>query len=487
MALIPTLLNQIPGYKALSGAIRSGASLGTTMARPSPYIPQAQAGFNANSTTSVSAPAPSLGVKAMNPQTNLKPASNALPAAQQAPKAPAAPQNAGVGVDAGYFLRPGESLNDYNARIAAQRGAQGATGAGNAQSTAPVASQEQQGGLYGALIRQLAAKGAGPGQEYQDAIKAARDINAQLASTQLAKAQSLADNATNPIPLQFQQGRAQVLQSQYGQREAALASQFQGLSNLASQALQQQQLQQSALQSAAGLAAPQQVPYSNQYIDPTTGMSYGGYSAGGGSLQDAVSSVAQQVRSGMLGYDQGLSQLNAYGQAGINALRQALGADFDIVGSNSRAAARSTDIANTGSMGANTAKAATAANQALDALDMAYKQLPELSRTPIPLLNQFAQNLSLQTGIGRERTSAYIGALNEARAQLRAVLGSAGVNDLAAGGIVDTLLPDNMIPSEVPQKIAAARAYITNRVAAFTSPGLGGPSSGGGGGGLFDW
>lgn len=304
--------------------------------------------------------------------------------------------------------------------------------------------------------------------------KAVQTATKNLGRFQQATADTLADIQSDAIPLEFKQGRAQVVQQASQVKEAALQ---QAVEN----ALAAQQQDLTALTSAAGLVQPSVAAFGQTVFDPLNK----GFVGGAAGAQPNVSSLAQQVVSGQLTPSQAESMLgNNLGL--VSQLNQAvlgLNPSFDRVQAEAQAGARAADITQTGQAGGQVSKAAVSANQALDTLQQAYSGLSVFTgASDIPFVNQIAQNLALQTGFGREAVSAYQGALNEARAQLRSVLGSSGVNDLAAGGIVDTLLPEGMIPSEVPQKVAAAKDYIQKRVEALTQPGVvGGQQTGGGG------
>ncbi len=106
---------------------------------------------------------------------------------------------------------------------------------------------------------------------------------------------------------------------------------------------------------AGGLASPVQVPFSNQFIDPITGQAVGGVS---GNLNDAVSNIAQKVKSGTMSYDAGVQALQGYGQAGVNALNQNLGPNFNVQQSNALAAAQSASTLQTGTIGGQLQKGA---------------------------------------------------------------------------------------------------------------------------------
>lgn len=215
-------------------------------------------------------------------------------------------------------------------------------------------------------------------------------------------------------------------------------------------------------------------------------------SAGGGDMSSAVKLQVDRVLNGSSSYDQAVQALSAYGQLGVNELQRALGPNFDIAASNANAAAKAQALGQNVQQGKAAANAAISAKQALDALQVAYNGLSALQTGSIgfgqnvPVLSQLEQFASMASGVGRERTSAYVTALNEARAQVRGVLGMAGVNPTDAGDIVDTLLPSGMKPAEVPAKISAAKNYLDQRVAALSTTegvpqldiGAGGGSSG---------
>lgn len=222
--------------------------------------------------------------------------------------------------------------------------------------------------------------------------------------------------------------------------------------------------QATAAFAGATAVAPVQVPYSNQYIDPTTGQPIGGGSAGQlpPDAQNIVNTYAQQVQSGAMTRADAESRLAPYGIAGTNALATALGSNFNTNASNASGA--------TTAIGQQLQAAIPAANQALDALQTAFTNLPSLQQTGLPLLNQITQGTAMLSGMGRDQASAFQGALQEARSRIDAALaGAIGVN--AATEQAKALLPDNMVPSELPQKIAAAKQYLQNQLASYTTSG----------------
>lgn len=156
-------------------------------------------------------------------------------------------------------------------------------------------------GLYGQLVTGLANQG---NSQYQQAASGARDqlqkmsmdtSDIDLARNNLSKQIGLNSDAqaairTDAIPLEFQQGRGQVLQQAQAQKEAQLqgilgnlltqrGQQQSGLASAAGIAGNQQSQQQGAIGSAAGMAAPQFPSYTSAQFNPVTN-SYG--SVGGG-------------------------------------------------------------------------------------------------------------------------------------------------------------------------------------------------------------
>jgi len=156
-------------------------------------------------------------------------------------------------------------------------------------------------GLYGQLVTGLANQG---NSQYQQAATGARDqlqkmstdtSDIDMARKNLAKQIGINTDAqaairTDAIPLEFQQGRGQVLQQAQAQKEAQLqgilgnlltqrGQQQAGLTSAAGIAGNQQSQQQGAIGSAASMAAPQFPSYTSAQFNPVTN-SYG--SVGGG-------------------------------------------------------------------------------------------------------------------------------------------------------------------------------------------------------------
>lgn len=348
----------------------------------------------------------------------------------------------------------------------------------NSQTGSPIAGQAAQGLLNSGQSNPLTS-----GQAYDNYQTAVNNL-AKLKSGIAAQQGGIESEA---IPLQFQQGREQALNRQYAsqldaaqqevtQAQAALGygiqeqqAQQSGLTSAGGLGNTAQGLLQSGLTSATGFESPSQtnvqVPYSNQYINGTTGQAIGG--GGTGALpqsgQDFVTSLAQQVQNGQMTRDEAAGQLSSYGPAGLQALNTALGSGFNTNASNASAATTAT--------GQVLQTQAVAANQALDTLSGLYQNLTGLTGTtgfqPANFLEQSIANLFGSDSVGKYTTT-----LQEARAKISGVLAaSGGVTPTTADEMAKTYLPDGMTPSQLPAKIAAAKTLIQQSVDAFTNSG----------------
>lgn len=380
-------------------------------------------------------------------------------------------------------MTPAEA-NGGAAGLAAWQQRLGGLGGNTGSPNGPAPQQSTQGspsnGMLQQLIEQLRQGASGPSGDYLKAQKQAEMYNKALTESKTNQANTLANNFMNPIPLEFQQGRGQVLTNQYLAQQGALASGFQGATNLLGAANTQQGLQQQGLTSAAGLAQPVQVPYSNQFVDPLTGQTIGGQGGGvGGSLQTAVQDVSQRVKSGTMTYNDALSALSSYGQGGVNALLQSLGSNFNIAQSNTLAGQQ-------GSVGVNYQLAETALNN----VENIMKSLGAAQTTNIPFINSTANWISTQFGLGSEQTRAMTGAvqsLRNAYASLLASVKGGTPTDYSSQAAAE--IPNEPTPNDIAavrqnfEVLGKARRDILSNPGAAT----GNQNQSSGSGGIFDW
>lgn len=179
---------------------------------------------------------------------------------------------------------------------------------GNQQNSVANNTPTNTGGLYGSLINNLSTFNPMSNPAVSGAYQKAQDINSQIEKSKMNEAGAIAQNNLQPIPIGDQQGRARVLQDQYLQQQNALASQFQGQTNLYNAGLTGTGQTLSGLGTAAGHAQPQLSQFGQGYYDPLNPQG-GAASAGGGALNpiNNVQSIAQQVISGQLSPSQAYS------------------------------------------------------------------------------------------------------------------------------------------------------------------------------------
>lgn len=262
-------------------------------------------------------------------------------------------------------------------------GALGGTQAGTqdgVNGSTQAAGQQNQGGLYGNLIGALAATPF----TNRNVQKATQD----LADFQRGLAKTYAGIESTPIPLEFQQGREQVVGRQAASEQAALQS-------AVSNALQAQGQQISALQGAAGLAQP--VSQFGMLTNPITGTPLNTQ-----VFQSAIAQAQQLVNNGVPANDPSVQQLlSPFGFVGPLAFNQAQQA---LTGGNWNPAAQSA------AAGQNISAATNFQQQAV-ALDTGLKNM----RTISPLVTQAAA----QVGINPTDATLYNAPINSYIAQIR--------------------------------------------------------------------
>lgn len=172
-----------------------------------------------------------------------------------------------------YYLRPRETQTQYNTRIATLNGSQN-----NGQTTGGTGSSQNnnQSQTFPGLVQKVSSMSSQPSPQYTAAYNAYQKDVANLNQSRLNEANTLAANAENPIPLEFQQGRAQVLQSQYQQQQDAYAQQAAADIAAATAATGQQTAQLGGAEAAAGVATPQVGAYGQTFYNPLTGQTTGG-------------------------------------------------------------------------------------------------------------------------------------------------------------------------------------------------------------------
>lgn len=446
------------GLGMLGGLINKGTSafLGN--------FPKA-VGTQAKPTSQYAAPVgPSLpsimGAKAKSPSTSTTTPDNTIASQFKAPAVSTTPSNSSSIVN---IPNAGGGFTGY---------ASGYTPANQPPTNAPQPLAPVQGPTT--LPGMLLAQGASAAQSIPGAaapgLQQFKDISQNIADIRRQAALGEAANTTGGLMAPIAQGRAQAIAGTEAQQEAALGAQQQAALTGAQTAANVQQAGAQELGSLAGTAGTQvQAPYGTPLFNPITGQfTTPGSSVGGGGLdpQSQGSQLAKLVTSAQMDFPTANAQItNQYGVAGSNALRQAILAANPSFNFNLSASS-----AQTQATGQQARTAIQPASQALDALQEAFNNLPSLEQTNIPIINQLTQAGSMASGLGRTATSNFTGALQEARSRIDAVLAPIiGVD--AAKQQSQGLLPDNMVPSEIPSKIAYAKYFMQNQVDAYVGSG----------------
>lgn len=184
--------------------------------------------------------------------------------------------SAGSGTGGG--AAPAGMMYDGNGALVPISSSTGSTGAATNPMANPYTSSAPS---YSGLIGSLATTASQPSAAFTQAQNQYLQANKDLATSQENEANQLALNNSNPIPLEFQQGRGQVLQGQYQTQQAAISGQLSGAAAAEQAATGQQSAQQSGLAAAATGAAPQAANALGTF-NPTTG-TYSGYGGTSGS------------------------------------------------------------------------------------------------------------------------------------------------------------------------------------------------------------
>lgn len=159
---------------------------------------------------------------------------------------------------------------------------------------------------YGGLVGDLTKLAKTGSKDVTKAREYAEDVNRELRETKGLLADRSAAIKSAPTSFRVMQGRDQALALAGEQRLAALGSEFQGATNLQTNALTGQGQQLSALQGAAGLAAPVQVAPGSTLASPISGETVAGGLGGYANYQTAeqVMSLIRQYPDAGYVYDQ---------------------------------------------------------------------------------------------------------------------------------------------------------------------------------------
>ncbi len=188
-----------------------------------------------------------------------------------------------------------------------------------------VFNQQQTGPVFPAVTQRLVSLASAPSEQFTQAQEQYQKANEQLQQLRTEAAQQGANIEGSRTNLKEAGGEQGILQRLVAGKEAALTGEMTAAQAAAATATAQQQAQQAGIGTAAGLIQPQLAGFNQQAFIPSTGQF-----SGSDQLNNAVSDIAQRVANNTMTYQQGLANLSGYGQAGVNALNQALGGGFNV-------------------------------------------------------------------------------------------------------------------------------------------------------------
>lgn len=311
-----------------------------------------------------------------------------------------------------------------------------------------------------ALLEKLATQNVTSNPDYQKQLGQYNSAVDNLQRSKMNEAQSVENIYNQAVPLEFTTGQASNLKDKYFSQQQAL----QGAVNQYQTGLgitqRSQELAQNALGTAAGFAQP--VTQFGMLTNPQTGQPLNQNLLGG-----VIGDVAARVKDGTMTYQDAISALSGYGQAGVSALLQNLGGNFNVAQSNSLAGQQ-------GTIGVNY----TLAQNALVNVENLMKDLGVAQGTNVPLINSVGNFLSTQTGLGSEQTRAVTGAvqsLRNAYASLLASVKGGTPTDYSNQAIAE--IPN----SPTPNDIAAVRTNMETlgkaRAEILGNPGAANPNN----------
>lgn len=256
-----------------------------------------------------------------------------------------------------------------------------------------------------ALLLKLAQLGGTSTPEYKAALDKANSFNDALLKSRTNQAHGLAENAMNPIPLQFQQGRAQVLQNQYGQEQAALGAAYNAATAQQGQANTQQGLQQGAVTTALNATMPQM--QFGMLTNPQTGEIVGGQGSNAQQLMGSSLQKAQQMFANGSSFEDAIAQsgLAQFGNLGSSLLSSAImsggGGGYNPTAYNTQVGVNQQNLAQT--------------QQAAFQLDTALKNVGTLSPKILGIIKSSGLNPT-DTSLANEPINNYISKLGNTAA-----------------------------------------------------------------------
>lgn len=355
---------------------------------------------------------------------------------------------------AGTGATPAPTLFSNTVGSLANTSQNGSTNATNAtqgllqapDQNAAIAAQAQQiGSQYGNAISKISNYGQALGGSYTN--------GAGLAPVSQGLAGVAQNTTANEI--QGQEAAENAALAPLNQELTAQNQAQSGLNEAGSTANTQQSNVQSGLTNAGTLAKTEPTAQGQTTYNPVTN------SFSGGSYQDNLATIAQDVSSGNMGYSNGVDALKSLSPTAAADLLSALGSNFDTVKSDAAATARGTNIgtAGTATTSANATGLANSIQQetelntaAGNATSLAGQVTDALKSAGLNMTNSTDANTAINNLQSRLGNSAYTQlniAVNDARNAYAAILTSMGSTPTDAGNAASQNINSNMSPSQI--------------------------------------
>ncbi len=181
---------------------------------------------------------------------------------------------------------------------------------------------------FSGIIFDLIKKATENDENVSNATKNAESINKQIQQQKEEIARKAAGVHGRGIPLEFTQGREQIIRQQGAEILAGLGEQFSGATNLLNSAVEQRGQTMGALNSAAGLAQPSPSAFGQTTFNPLAG----GFQGNGGLPPDVMQQYAQMAASGQYAAIPAFITSNPVLNAQLNVAAKAFNPNFTPVG-----------------------------------------------------------------------------------------------------------------------------------------------------------
>ncbi len=319
-------------------------------------------------------------------------------------------------------------------------------------------------------------------KEYSDEIARVGGLKAGAVAGNLSTGTNIVGSGNAAIATQSANTRMQALAEA---QQAALKGTEQQLTAQEQQAnafnpslqasLTQQQLGLSGIGTAAGLAAPSVAPYGQTSFNPLTP----GFAGGNMDPQTQASTIAQQLMSGQMTYDQAVEAMGYAGTAGTNFLNQALSSmganplQLQAQGTAAQTNLQTTGTATTGIARAGLEETTRDYNQLIGAADAAHRQAQNvntiLDKTGLNNVSSTDYNKALNSLQRRFSSTDFVAlqtALNEAQIMYTNLLSTGGGTPTGNENNAITALNINQSAAAIKSSIQQLENAAANRLQA---------------------